>query len=175
MNSLEKEDFNYIDTDPYIIGSHLRKYTEIQYDYMGENHQGKMTACHPAAHNIYPLERDITMLKGGLDLYTIRTPYTESRLLAAKKKILIVEGMTVAFTNPELYDLKIYLYTDGETELTRRSVRDVSKRGTHIDYLRKSNEERRIQYEVYMHPAHENFDIVIKNSNETYEIEKSLF
>lgn len=175
MKSLEKDDLNYINTDPYIIGSHLRKYTNIQYEYRGENHQYKMTACHPAAHNPYPLERDIGMWKDGLDLYTIGTPYTESKLIAAKKKILIVEGMTVAFTDPDLYDLKIYLYTDGETELTRRSVRDVSERGTDINYLRKSHEERRIQYEIYMHPKLENFDIVIKNSNEGYVIERSCF
>jgi uridine kinase len=43
--------------------------------------------------------------------------------------------MTVAFTDPNLYDLKIYLYTDGETELMRRSIRDVSERGTDINYL----------------------------------------
>lgn len=54
----------------------------------------------------------------------------------------------------------------------RRSIRDVAERGTEIDYLRKSHEERRIQYEIFMHPYHRNFDIVIKNSNADYVLEK---
>jgi len=83
--------------------------------------------------------------------------------------------MTVAFTDPNLYDLKVYFHTDGETELARRGIRDVSERGTDINYLRKSHEERRIQYDLFMHPYHQNFDIVLKNSNENYILEKGYF
>lgn len=163
---------NYINTDPYIIGSHLRKYTLISYEYKNEQHQEKMTACHPAAHNVFALERDIHMMRDGLDFYTIGTNYTKSKLVSSGNKINIVEGMTVAFTDPNLYDLKIYLYTDGETELIRRSIRDVAERGTDINYLKKSHEERRIQYDLFMHPYHRNFDLVLKNSNENYILEK---
>lgn len=173
LKRLEHDDVNYLNTDTYIIGSHLRKYTTIEYEYNNEIHEDKMTACHPAAHNVFALERDIRMMKDDLDFYTIGTQYTKSTLISANKKINIVEGMTVAFTDPQLYDLKIYFYTDGEIELMRRSIRDVSERGTDIQYLRKSHEERRIQYELFMHPTHENFDIVIKNSNEGYVLEKS--
>lgn len=174
LGILGGEDVNYINTDPYIIGSHLRKYTCIDYEYNNEQHQDKMTACHPTAHNVFALERDIHMIIDGLDFYTIGTPYKKSTLVSSDKKINIVEGMTVAFTNPELYDLKVYLYTDGETELRRRSIRDVSERGTDIKYLRKSHEERRIQYEIFMHPYHRNFDFVIKNSNEEWIVEKGF-
>ncbi|WP_252504048.1 uridine kinase [Sporosarcina sp. Marseille-Q4943] len=158
---LGHEDVNYINTDPYIIGSHLRKYTLINYDHKNQQHQDKMTACHPAAHNIYALERDVQMVRDALDFYTIGTNFTESKLISSQNKVNIIEGMTVAFTNPNLYDLKIYLHTDEETELARRGIRDVSERGTDINYLRKSHEERRIQYDLFMHPYHQNFDIVI--------------
>lgn len=80
--------------------------------------------------------------------------------------------MSVAFTNPDLFDLKIYLYTDGETELMRRSFRDVTERRVNLNFLRQSHEERRIQYELFMHPYHQNFDIVIRNSNEGFFLEK---
>jgi uridine kinase len=166
---------NYINTDTYIIGSHLRKYTLINYEYKNQLHQDKMTACHPAAHNIYALERDVQMVRYALDFYTIGTNNTESKLISSKNKVNIIEGMTVAFTDPNLYDLKVYLYTDGETELMRRGIRDVSERGTDINYLRKSHEERRIQYDLFMHPYHKNFDIVLKNSNENYILEKGCF
>lgn len=168
------DDVNYINTDPYIIGSDLRKYTLINYEYKNEHHQEKMTACHSAAHNILALERDIHMMRDGLDFYTIGTNYAKSMLITSQNKINIVEGMSVAFTDPNLYDLKVYLYTDGETELMRRGIRDVTERGTDINYLRKSHEERRIQYDLFMHPQHGNFDLVLKNSNENYSIEKGL-
>ncbi|WP_289139366.1 hypothetical protein [uncultured Brevibacillus sp.] len=93
LNLLGRDNANYINTDPCIISSHLRKYTLINYEYNNELHQEKMTACHPAAHNIFA-------------------------------------------------------------------------------YLRKSHEERRIQYELFMHPYHRKFDFVIKNSNENYILEK---
>lgn len=166
------DDVNYMNTDPYIIGSPLRKYTLIDYEYNNEHHQNKMTACHPAAHNISALERDVHMMRDGLDFYTIDTDYAQRTLISSHKKINIVEGMSVAFTDPDLYDLKIYLYTDGETELMRRSTRDVDERGTDINDLRKSHEERRIQYDLFMHPYHQRFDIVIKNSNEECILEK---
>jgi uridine kinase len=175
LKLLGEENVNYINTDTYIIGSHLRKYTTIEYEYQHELHQDKMTACHPAAHNIFALERDIHMIRIGLDFYTIGTDYTKSHFISVKNRVNIVEGMTVSFTNLNLYDLTIYLYTDGETELMRRSIRDVSERGSDIHYLRKSHEERRIQYELFMHPYHREFDIVLKNTNEERVVEKSCF
>ena len=171
LKLLGHEDVNYINTDPYIIGSHLRKYTIIDYECKNEHHHDKMTACHPAAHNILALERDIRMMREGLDFYTIETNYLKSTLISSHNRVNIVEGMSVAFTDPNLFDLKVYLYADGETELMRRSLRDVSERGTDINYLRKSHDERRIQYDLFMHPFHRNFDIVLKNSNEDYILE----
>ncbi|RKL65763.1 phosphoribulokinase [Salipaludibacillus neizhouensis] len=172
---LEQKDVNYINTDPYIIGSNLRKYSVIDYEYINRNHHYKMTACHPTAHNLSALERDINMIKNGFDLYTIGTHYMESTFLSSKNKVTIVEGMSVAFINLDLFDLTVYLYTDGETELMRRSERDVSERGTDINYLRHSHEERRIQYDLFMHPFHRNFDIVLRNSNEEVIVEKVNF
>jgi uridine kinase len=171
---LEQKDVNYINTDPYIIGSNIRKYTVLDYEYKNENHHYKMTACHPTAHNLSALERDINMIRDGLDFYTIGTHYLKSTLISSRNKVNIVEGMSVAFINPNLFDLKVYLYTDGETELIRRGVRDVSERGTDINFIRQSHEERRIQYDLFMHPYHKNFDIVLKNSNEEFFLEKEL-
>ena len=62
---------------------------------------------------------------------------------------------------------------DDETELMRRSSRDVTERGSKVDLVIRSHEQRRIQYKLFMHPYHENFDIIIKNSNEGYVLEKS--
>ncbi|MEK1830289.1 phosphoribulokinase [Priestia megaterium] len=175
VNLLNQNEVNYINTDPYIVSSNIRKHTIIDYTYQNENHRYKMTACHPSAHHLPSLERDVQMVRDGLDLYTIDTHYMKSELISSKIKVTIVEGMSVAFINPDLFDLKIYFYTDGETELIRRSSRDIVERGTNINYLRQSHEERRIQYEVFMHPYSQRFDIIIKTSDEAICLEKNTF
>ena len=82
------------------------------------------------------------MIRDGLDFYTISTHYRESTLISSQNKVTIVEGMSITFINPGLFDLTVYLFTDGETKLNRRGIRDVSERGTDIHYLRQSHEER---------------------------------
>ncbi len=175
VNLLNQNEINYINTDPYIVSSDIRKHAVIHYTYQNENHRYKMTACHPAAHHLTALERDIQMVRAGLDFYTIDTHYMKSKLISSKNKVTIVEGMSAAFINPDLFDLKIYFYTNGETELMRRSSRDIAERGADINYLRQSHEERRIQYEVFMHPYSKRFDIIIKTSDETICLEKNTF
>ncbi|TKH11737.1 phosphoribulokinase [Bacillus wiedmannii] len=175
VNLLNQNEVNYINTDPYIVSSDIRKHAVIHYTYQNENHRYKMTACHPAAHHLAALERDIQMVRDGLDFYTIDTHYMKSKLISSENKVTIVEGMSAAFINPDLFDLKIYFYTDGETELMRRSSRDIAERGADINYLRQSHEERRIQYEVFMHSYSQCFDIIIKTSDETICLEKNIF
>ncbi|EJL30139.1 uridine kinase [Brevibacillus sp. BC25] len=175
VNLLNQNEVNYINTDSYIVSSNIRKHTIIDYTYQNENHCYKMTACHPSAHHLPSLERDVQMVRDGLDLYTIDAHYVKSELISSKNKVTIVEGMSVAFINPDLFDLKIYFYTDGETELKRRLSRDIVERGTDINYLRQSHEERRIQYEVFMHPYSQRFDIIIKASDEGLCLEKNTF
>src|SRR5690625_3914638 len=131
-----------------------------------------MTACHPSAHFLLDLERDIQMIQKGLDFYTMETHYRDSTYIQANKRINIIEGMSTAFVNPGLFDLKIYLYTDGDTEFSRRAVRDINERGMELAYLKASHEQRRIQYELFMHTFDKYFDIVIKNWDSGYEIEK---
>ncbi|MDF9505558.1 phosphoribulokinase [Bacillus cereus] len=175
VNLLNQNEVNYINTDPYIVSSDIRKHAVIHYTYQNENHRYKMTACHPAADHLAALERDIHMVRAGIDFYTIDTHYMKSKLISSENKVTIVEGMSAAFINPDLFDLKIYFYTDGETELIRRSSRDIAERGADINYLRQSHEERRIQYEVFMHSYSQRFDIIIKTSDETICIEKNTF
>lgn len=175
VNLLNQNEVSYINTDPYIVSSNIRKHAIIDYTYQNENHRYKVTACHPSAHHLPSLERDVQMVRDGLDLYTIDTHYKKSELISSKNKVTIIEGMSVAFINPDLFDLKIYFYTDGETELMRRSRRDIIERGTDINYLRQSHEERRIQYEVFMHPYSQRFDIIFKTSDEAICLEKNTF
>jgi len=175
IHLLNQDETNYINTDPYIVSSEIRMQTIINYTYQNEHRHFKMTACHPAAHHLPSLERDIQMVREGLDLLTIDTHYMKSELISSKSKVTIVEGMSVAFINPKLFDLKIYFYTDGDTELKRRSGRDILERGTNIDYLRQSHEERRIQYELFMHSFRQHFDIIVKTSNDIVCLEKIAF
>lgn len=164
---------NYLNTDPYIVSSEIRKYTTMDYVYAETVHRAKITACHPAAHNILALERDILMLKEGMDICTIDTHYLKSELLQAQHKVSIVEGMSVAFTNPALFDVLLYFYTDDDTELDRRFCRDIEERGTNRAYLEQTHKERRIQYELFMHPYSEQFDVIVKSIGAESVIEKN--
>lgn len=175
LNLLDENKVNHLNTDPYIVSSTVRKHAILDYSYQNENHRYKMTACHPAAHHLPSLERDVQMIRNGMDVYTISTHYKKSELLSSKNNVTIVEGMSAAFIDPTLFDVKIYFYTDGETELRRRSNRDVLERGADINYLRKSHEERRIQYELFMHPYSRHFDIIIKATDEQTCFEKAIF
>ncbi|WKA52939.1 phosphoribulokinase [Planococcus liqunii] len=175
LNLMDEKKVNYLNTDPYIVSSQVRKHTTIDYSYQNENHRYKMTACHPAAHHLPSLERDVQMIRNGMDVYTIATHYKQSEFLSSKNNVTIVEGMSAAFIDPALFDVKIYFYTDGETEFRRRSGRDVIERGTEINYLRQSHEERRIQYELFMHPYSRHFDIIIKTTDEQTSVEKAVF
>ncbi|TMU87023.1 phosphoribulokinase [Bacillus sp. BHET2] len=143
LTLLEGKDINYINTDPYIVSSDVRKHTSIQYEYQSEIHQSKMTACHPNAHHMLALDRDLKMVREGMDFYTMDVQYERSQLITSRNNLTIIEGMTVAFSNPNLFDVMIYFYTDGETELMRRGIRDVSERGMDIEYLRNTHNERR--------------------------------
>ena len=170
-----KNDVNYLNTDPYIISSSVRKYAMIDYIHEGKLHRFKMTACHPSAHHIPSLERDVLMLKAGRDLLTIDKHYLKSEILSSQNKLTIVEGMSVAFAKPELFDLLIYFYTNDNLELERRLGRDIEERGMDTNYLMQSHNERRIQYEVFMHPYSKNFDIIIKSTKETIIVEENTF
>lgn len=164
-------DVNYLNTDPYIVTG-IRNYTTIDYVYQHKQYSSKMTACHPMAHNRLALERDLRMLREGMDFYTMDTAYSKSTLLSSQKQVSIVEGMSVAFLNPNLFDLTIYFYSDEETELTRRKLRDISERGRKLKSLLASQEQRRIQYELFMHPYRNNFDIIVENSNQQMIVKK---
>ena len=163
---------NYINTDPYLVDSYIRKFAIIEYTYQNEKHRHKLTASHPVAHHLSSLERDLQMVRKGLDFYTINTHYQKSTLISSKNKVTIVEGMSVAFIDPELFDLKIYFYTDEETELARRMERDVMERGSNPTFLTQSHKERRIQYELFMHPYSQQFDLIIKTNQEGIQVEK---
>ena len=172
---LANKEINYINTDPYIVSSDIRRHAAIEYTYEKVTHRYKMTACHPAAHHLPALERDVRMARDGLNFYTIDAHYMKSVFVSSKNQLTIVEGMSAAFIDPELFDLKIYFYTDAETELKRRSTRDIAERGTDLEHLKRSHDQRRIQYELFMHPYSRNFDIVIKSVQDQQVVEKIKF
>lgn len=176
LKAFDSEDRpNYINTDPYIVKSNVRNHAIIDYEFKGKSHHFKMTACHPAAHFTAALERDVRMARDGLDIYSIPDWHSESERISPQTKTTIVEGMSVAFIDPSLLDLKIYFYTDGETEFLRRSVRDIAERQRKLPDLQASHNERRTQYELFMHPYSDNFDIIIKTANQSVKIEKCNF
>lgn len=174
-SKLNKDVYNLLNTDTYIIPSKYRKDIQASYEYVGDKHTYKLTACMPAAHELSSLTRDVLLLRDGGDLKTIDTYWSPTELLYGDKKVTIVEGMSVAFIDKDLLDLSIYIFTDEKTEFDRRTVRDVNERGRDLQQLKDSHHERRIQYELFMHPESESFDVVIDNSDDDFKTVKSCF
>ena len=164
---LDAEKVNLLETDPYITsGRHLvvPKETPDQ----------KVTACLPVAHELASLQRDILALQAGMDILTIEEPWKASEVLSGAKPILIVEGMSVGFLPKELFDKTICFYTDEETELKRRLARDTTVRNGDASFILASQQMRREQYLQYYKETESKTDILIKQSNDKFQIETNI-
>ena len=165
--ALDSAKVNLLETDPYITSNrHLvvPKETPNQ----------KVTACLPVAHELVSLERDILALKAGMDILTIDEPWKSSEVLSGSKPILIVEGMSVGFLPKELFDRTICFYTDDETELERRLVRDTAVRNRDASFILNTHKERRDQYNRYYKETESKADILINQSNDKFQIKTNI-
>ena len=160
---LDAEKVNLLETDPYITsGRHLvvPKETPDQ----------KVTACLPVAHELASLQRDILALQASMDVLTIEEPWKASEILSGAKPILIVEGMSVGFLPKELFDKTICFYTDEETELKRRLVRDTTVRNGDASIILASQQMRREQYLQYYKETESRADILVDQSDNKFQI-----
>ena len=161
--ALDSAKVNLLETDPYITSNrHLvvPKETPNQ----------KVTACLPVAHELVSLERDILALKAGMDILTIDEPWKSSEVLSGSKPILIVEGMSVGFLPKELFDKTICFYTDDETELERRLVRDTAIRKRDTSFILNTHKERRDQYNRYYKETESTADVLVDQSGNQFII-----
>jgi len=173
MECLEQDTFNYLNTDAYVIPGEYRKRLKAFYGFENEEYRGKVTACLPAAHELASLKRDLLMLRRGMDFLTIDADWAPEKIIHADRPFTIVDGMSTTFLEDRLFDLSIYIYTDGETELARRMERDVNDRGRSSEALISSHHQRRIQYEMFMHEKRDEFDIVIDDTAGRFTVEKN--
>ena len=165
--ALDSTTVNFLETDPYITsGRHLVVPKEIP--------DQKVTACLPVAHELASLQRDIIALQAGMDVLTIDEPWKASEVLSGEKPILIVEGMSVGFLPKELFDKTICFYTDDETELERRLVRDTAVRKRDASFILNTHQERRDQYNRYYKETESKADILINQSNDKFQIKRIL-
>ena len=160
---LDSQKVNLLETDPYITsGRHLVVPKEAP--------DQKVTACLPVAHELASLQRDILALQAGMDILTIEEPWKASEVLSGEKPILIVEGMSVGFLPKELFDKTICFYTDEETELKRRLVRDTTVRNGDASIILASQQMRREQYLQYYKETESRADILVDQSDNKFQI-----
>ena len=161
--ALDSAKVNLLETDPYITSNrHLvvPKETPNQ----------KVTACLPVTHELVSLERDILALKAGMDILTIAEPWKPSEVLSGAKPILIVEGTSVGFLPKELFDRTICFFTDDETELERRLVRDTAIRKRDASFILNTHKERRDQYNRYYKETESTADVLVDQSGNQFII-----
>lgn len=160
---LDGNQFNLLETDPYIVVQ--RDDDVVPKEFPDQ----KVTACLPVAHELASLERDVRALQAGMDLLTIDKPWQPATILSGQKRILIVEGMSVAFLPKELFDLSICFYTDDETELRRRLERDTVHRNRKAEWIERSHQVRRSQYRYYYQPYEKQADILVDQSGDSFQ------
>ena len=161
--ALDSTTVNLLETDPYITsGRHLVVLKDAP--------KQKVTACLPVAHELASLQRDILALQAGMDVLTIEEPWKASEVLSGAKPILIVEGMSVGFLPKELFDKTICFYTDEETELKRRLVRDTTVRNGDASIILASQQMRREQYLQYYKETESRADILVDQSDNKFQI-----
>lgn len=162
---LDSQKVNFLETDPYITsGRHLVVPKEAP--------NQKVTACLPVSHELSSLQRDILALQAGMDVLTIEEPWKASEVLSGAKPILIVEGMSVGFLPKELFDKTVCFYTDEETELKRRLARDTTVRNRDASFILSSQQMRREQYLQYYKETESRADILVKQSEDKFEIKR---
>ena len=160
---LDFKKVNLLETDPYITSGR-------QLVVPKETPDQKVTACLPVAHELASLQRDILALQAGMDILTIEEPWKASEVLSGEKPILIVEGMSVGFLPKELFDKTICFYTDEETELKRRLVRDTTVRNGDASIILASQQMRREQYLQYYKETESRADILVDQSDNKFQI-----
>ncbi|MCT7905143.1 Uridine kinase [Candidatus Ornithobacterium hominis] len=126
---------------------------------------------HPRSIDFELLTQHISALKNGKSIeQPIYSFVTHSRtneiILTQPKKVIIVEGILVLTHPPlrELFDIKLFVYTDSDERLIRRIRRDIQERGRDL-------EEVLLRYQKTLKPMHEQFiepsknyaDIIIPN------------
>ena len=161
--ALDSVKVNLLETDPYITSNRHLVVPK-------ESYNQKVTACLPVAHELASLERDILALKAGMDILTIAEPWKPSEVLLGSKPILIVEGMSVGFLPKELFDRTICFYTDDETELERRLVRDTAVRNRDASFILNTHKERRDQYNRYYKETESTADVLVDQSGNQFII-----
>ena len=164
--ALDSTKVNLLETDPYITSERHLVVPKQASDQ-------KVTACLPVAHELGSLQRDILALRAGMDVLTIEDPWRASEILPGAKPILIVEGMSVGFLPKELFDKTICFYTDEETELKRRLARDTTVRNHDASSILASHHMRREQYLHYYKETESEADILVKQSEDKFEVKRT--
>ena len=95
------------------------------------------------------------------------------KVLSGTKPVLIVEGMSVGFLPKELFDKTICFYTDEETELKRRLARDTTVRNRDASFILASHQMRREQYLHYYKETESRADILVKQSEDKFEVKRT--
>ena len=164
--ALDSTTVNLLETDPYITSDRHLVVPKQALDQ-------KVTACLPVAHELASLQRDILALQRGMDILTTEEPRKASEVLSGAKSILIVEGMSVGFLPKELFDKTICFYTDEETELKRRLARDTTVRNRDASFILASYQMRREQYLHYYKETESRADILVKQSEDKFEVKRT--
>lgn len=164
-----------METDLYVIPNRYSQDLQLHYELDGEMVYHSITACHPARHECIGLTRDLMMLRKGMNVLTPDADWSPAHILKASCPVTIVEGMSSAFLEADVFDISLFFYTDADTELKRRLNRDTLERGRIPEFITQSHRHRRRQYDLYLAPHMSDCDIIVNQTEDRVQIEKCHF
>lgn len=123
------------------------------------------THLNPEANFIAKMNQDIFDLKVGKKVYHVDYDHSTGKF-TQKEKIknsenLIVCGLHSLYDNNNLYNLKIYMDTDEKLKKKWKIQRDVNQRGYTLDKVLSQIENRKKDYEDFIHPQKKDSNVVI--------------
>ncbi len=129
---------------------------------------------HPNALEFELLIADLKKLKNGESIqepiysYLTCTRAVKTTLIKPKQ-VVIVEGILV-LTNPELrelFDLKVFVYTDADDRLSRVIMRDIQERGRTVEkVLERYKQTVKPMHEQFIEPSKKYANIIVPEGGE---------
>ncbi len=147
----------------------------------GDKNWNSFTHLNPAANNLDQMRKDVKNLINNNTIYQVDYNHTNGKF-TPKRKIqpkdnMIICGLHSFYCDKDnLYDLKIFMDTDEELQISWKMHRDKKKRGYTYTQVMEQIERRKEDYINFVLPQRTDADLSIKfTRNKNNKMSYSLF
>ena len=125
----------------------------------------KYTHLNPEANYISKMTTDVFDLKIGKNIYQVdydhkSGKFTDKTLIESKKNIIVC-GLHSLYLPDNIINLKIYIDTDDNLRTHWKIKRDMKKRGYSFEKIMEQINNRKCDFDMYIHKQKKEADIII--------------